>query len=823
MGQPLDEVALPRAWQARWVWYGDTGVRAITSVQSVRDPEVLDRWVLLRRSFVLDAEPLGAMLRAAGDSRFVISVNGHEVCRGPVRSDPRQQRSELVDVGPILREGLNVIAVQARYYGAPTSWWLPAPTTLELGGGSFLAELFLDGHSALGTDQQWRALPGDAWQVGEAPTGTHGYFVENVDARRLPAGWCEAGYDDTDWPYATVLSACTVGGQGEPWPPSDPYGPLMPRPVPALEGALRRPRAARRTGLVDATDAAPGVPQVLADQARAAEWEPFDHDLVGPGDALVLFDFGEIVAGTVRLRAEAEPGTRFDLAFAEALDADGSLAAATAHSGGRYVARGERDDHELMDPMGGRHLAVSVRSTGPVRLEVGVQERLFPQPAGVASFSCSDPVLDEVFAVGLRTVALCAHDAYVDCPTREQRAWTGDAVVHQSVHLATHPDWSLARWHPQLTDTPRTDGMLPMDAVSNLGGAPDSVVHIPDWALHWVRSVHNLMRYTGDRDLVASLLPTAERVLRWFLPYQGDDGLVSRVPGWVLIDWSNVQVAGTSAALNALWARGLKDVGEMASWLGDAGRARWAEGVWAQVREGFEVFWHEGRGAYRDHRVDGEIRPAVSRHTNAAAVVGGLVPTDRLAQLVDLLTDRTRLAHSVPHLEAMAAGDRSLALRRLVEGNPPPSWDMQTQVLEAQPFFRYVVHDALAEAGRADLVADACRDWKVFLDAGETTWPETWAGGTHCHAWSSTPTRDLIVHTLGIAPAEPGFGRARVAPRLGDLEWARAMVPLPQGELCVDATDRRVELTSPVPVQFDTGTRVVDLPPGHHALDVDTP
>jgi alpha-L-rhamnosidase len=188
---------------------------------------------------------------------------------------------------------------------------------------------------------------------------------------------------------------------------------------------------------------------------------------------------------------------------------------------------------------------------------------------------------------------------------------------------------------------------------------------------------------------------------------------------------------------------------------------------------------------------------------------------------VDELADRSRLAHSVPHLEAMALGQRARALSQLVEGNPSPAWDVQAQVLEAQPFFRYVVHDALAEAGRADLVADACRDWKVFLDAGETTWPETWAGGTRCHGWSSTPTRDLVVHTLGISPAEPGFARARVAPRLGDLDWAHATVPLPLGPLTVHATRGRVEVDSPVGVELDDGRGVTTLSAGRHVVDLE--
>jgi len=144
---------------------------------------------------------------------------------------------------------------------------------------------------------------------------------------------------------------------------------------------------------------------------------------------------------------------------------------------------------------------------------------------------------------------------------------------------------------------------------------------------------------------------------------------------------------------------------------------------------------------------------------------------------------------------------RSTGFVHLATGYPEPDWDTVGQMVEAEPFFRYVLHDGLARAGRADLIAGLCRDWSVFLDAGETTWPECWRGGTRCHGWSSTPTRAPIVHPLGIAPAEPGYGAVRVAPALGDLEWARATVPTPHGPVTVEArADGTIQVDSPVPV-----------------------
>jgi hypothetical protein len=156
----------------------------------------------------------------------------------------------------------------------------------------------------------------------------------------------------------------------------------------------------------------------------------------------------------------------------------------------------------------------------------------------------------------------------------------------------------------------------------------------------------------------------------------------------------------------------------------------------------------------------------------------------------------------------------------LFTGPPEPWWDVDHQMVAAQPFFRSVVHDAVAAAGRADLIPQLCSDWEPLLDRCDTTWSETWFGGTTCHAWSSTPTRDLIVHTLGITPASPGFEEVSVAPNLGRLAWARGAAPTPHGLVAVSAsrTDATIEVDTPVPAVVNLGGEAQMLRPGHHQL-----
>ena len=154
---------------------------------------------------------------------------------------------------------------------------------------------------------------------------------------------------------------------------------------------------------------------------------------------------------------------------------------------------------------------------------------------------------------------------------------------------------------------------------------------------------------------------------------------------------------------------------------------------------------------------------------------------------------------SVPDREATPNGDFPVGGSYLRQGHPQPWWDVERQVVRAQPFFRYVVHDALAAADRADLIAAQCRDWSVLLERCPTSWSETWFGGTTSHGWSSTPTRDLMTRVLGVEPAAPGFTAARIEPALGDLAWARGAVPCPAGHVHVDVQSTKLTVDSPVP------------------------
>ena len=89
------------------------------------------------------------------------------------------------------------------------------------------------------------------------------------------------------------------------------------------------------------------------------------------------------------------------------------------------------------------------------------------------------------------------------------------------------------------------------------------------------------------------------------------------------------------------------------------------------------------------------------------------------------------------------------------------------------------------------------------------------------HGWSSTPTRDHVGYVLGITPAEPGYSRVRVAPRLGQLRVVAGAVPTPHGYVEVRVTEWEAQIDSPVPITVvsEDGTET-ELAPGQHRATI---
>lgn len=736
-------------WHGRWI-AADLPEFAIDPLSMGGDlsPASFGR-VQFRRTFDVPQVPQSAPLRVSADSRYLLAVNGVEVGRGPIRSQPRRLRYDEYDIASHLSDGANVITVLVTYYGHANSFWQPAASTGVMGRDAQLVLEARIGEEWLVSDESWKAQRSTAWRSFDATSAVTGVPVEILDARRLDPTWEATDHDDSGWTAASVVQATHDGALAESRPPVDPYGPMLPRGIGFLGGEHALPAST----IVQSASAVPELGDHPADrvvaeltQAGKAHTEqlPLVVRLKPERVTIVTADFGRIVTGHVELDVSAPADVRLDLFYQEAFAFDPAegLAATSPRTGASYTTRGHQDRYRAIDISGLRRISLMLPpGDGVVSIDhLAVREHSYPFTGG-AGFESSDPELNALYRAGVRTTEMNSFDAFTDCPTREQRAWVGDGVVHQMVHLVANEDWRLARNYVTLSASPRADGMLPMTVTGEVELA--GTYSIPDWSLHWIHGVWNLFRHDGDRDATRELLPIVERLLLWYTSYVDEHGTLSDVPEWNLIDWSSVFSSGRSSLVTGLWARGLREYAEMADWVGNAGSAQWARLLHDAARAGFEDFWDESRGSYIDHILDGVPQPAMSQAAGATAIASDLAPKDRWSRIVETITDepalvtRSWVGGTDGGYDPVKIVEQSLGIYRV-------DWDVENKIVRAEPFFSYVVHDAVAAGGAADRIPGLVRRWSVFLHDGYDTFGECWGWGTPVHAWSATPTKDLV-------------------------------------------------------------------------------
>lgn len=151
----------------------------------------------------------------------------------------------------------------------------------------------------------------------------------------------------------------------------------------------------------------------------------------------------------------------------------------------------------------------------------------------------------------------------------------------------------------------------------------------------------------------------------------------------------------------------------------------------------------------------------------------------------------------------------------------------------ASPYMEKYVMEALFMMGEPEFALKRMRDrYAKMMSYPYTTLFEGWGigaegfgGGTINHAWSGGPLTILSQKLCGIEPLAPGFKQFRVAPQLGSLNKASAVVPTLYGDIRVDIRQQDHKLGIQVVVPQGT-TAVVALPgskekvlsPGTHIL-----
>jgi len=371
-----------------------------------------------------------------------------------------------------------------------------------------------------------------------------------------------------------------------------------------------------------------------------------------------------------------------------------------------------------------------------------------------SNFESSDADLDKIIGPAYRTLQMCSHETYMDCPYYEQLQYVGDTRIQVLVTYLTSQDDRLPIQALRAFDRSRRKRGITMSRY------PSRVRQIiPPFSLWWVTMIKDYALYRGDLSLLRELAPGMRSVCDYFASFIDEDGLLQPTPGWNFIDWvrdwrDGVPPTGQilpTAPVTLQFILALQAAAFVENAIGETElAARWKrleERLTATLRQ---RFWVEDRGIFADDLAHENF----SQHSQVLSICAGM---------------------------------EDVADFSLVQGE-----DLQLTTF----YFTHYLFEAAHIKGDYELFRSRIDDWtKMLADGLKTTIEMPEPTRSDCHAWGAHPIYHYFSSVLGIRSGGLGFENVIIRPMPGDLENARGSFPTPHGDLTVAFTQSATTIT----------------------------
>lgn len=386
--------------------------------------------LLFRREFILSKKTIKkAKLLATSHGMYNLSING-------VRPDDRHFAPEYssydsilfyqsYDVTHLLKSGKNALGI---YVG--DGWYFCPKTTMTKKNAK-------DGYGIL---FQLEIIYDDGSRDMIFSDGSEKYSTgpilfsdlfsgEKYDANLEIKGWDTADFDDSNW--HTVIFDKKSGYQEL----ASQYG----KPV------------------------------------KVAKEVPGDRFYISPKGEMII-DFGQVLAGKVRMRVHAPKGTEITIDHFETPDLEGNYFNNILSEGGVgggceqrvvYISNGEEKEYtEYFSYQGFRYIRVS--GLDQVDIKDFTALALSSQKENLGTFTCSDDRLNRLYENTRWSQSANMISIPTDCPQREKAGWTGDIGLYApTAFLNEDVTDILTRWLRSLSFEQATNGAVPMVIPNN--------------------------------------------------------------------------------------------------------------------------------------------------------------------------------------------------------------------------------------------------------------------------------------------------------------------------------------------------------------------
>lgn len=458
---------------------------------------------MLRKSFETEGKSIAeACLYISGAGYFNATVNGERVNKSwlsPGYTHYDKRNLYLVyDVKKMLKKGENVLSVVLGngFYNEiqPVTVW-----TFENARWRGRARMICELHIKYRDGSTQVVNSDETWKTADGPyVHNNIYSGDDYDATREIAGWEKPGFDDSHYASATRVDA--------------PSPMLVHQNMPEIKAS-----------------------QVLSPIAVKSF-----------GDTVYVYDFGINHTGLTTLTIQGEKGAKLRIRHGELLRKDGRLETGNidVYYKKEYPGYPFQTDlftlsgrQETITPQFSYHgyRYAEVHCDRPMKMtEKNLKSNFFHtdvQPVG--HFSCSNGMLNDLWAITRRSYLCNLMSIPTDCPQREKNGWTADAHISQEIGLLNFDGITFyEKWIDDIIDNQRPNGSIAGIIPSSGWGYDDWIGPVWDAAMFIIPM--NLYRYYGDASGIKKIFPTCQKYLDYLKTRENENKTVTYGIGdWV--------------------------------------------------------------------------------------------------------------------------------------------------------------------------------------------------------------------------------------------------------------------------------------------------
>jgi len=740
-----------------------------------------------RKSFILDTIPEELVVNTSGDNRYQLYVNGQLVTWGPLTGDLRHWYYETTDIQPFLKKGKNVIAASVLNYGShPPDARLSVQTGFLLAAGDKKFRY-------LNTNKNWKSAHNPAYTPNRVDkTQVIGYYGggsrEIVNGNNYIWNWQTVDFDDSGWENSVEVETafartCIWASRWK----------LMPRALPHEEIRNERFENVRIAESIK-------VPLVFPKQ-------PVNLFIPKQTRARLVLDHGAITTAYPVFILSNGKNASIKITYSEAPNI-GSLS--EREKGNRNVVEGKNFfgyyDHYTADgginriyrPFWWRTFRYMVLEIETHEEELTIhdiynQHSVYPfrQQSKFAVSSGTKKtdslLIERIFETGIRTVRLCSHETFVDCPYYEESQFEGDTRIEALVSYFNFGDYRLGRNAiEQFSWSVNDEGFLSARYPTN------SLYYIPNFSIYWIGMLYDYMMYAGDKAFIQSKLMVSRAIIDYFIQRLEKNGSVRKPDYHNFVDWSfkkgepPFDKNGYSAVVDLHFLQALQWAKELEIYAGEEyysqRYARLAKKLSKSIRE---KYWNPEQQLFSD-TAHGK---AYSQHTNCMAILTGIT----------------------------SGNEAQSVMRKTLE---------KENMTEATLYWSFYVYEALLKAELGDEYMKRLSPWKEVLDLGVTTWPETGPKSrSECHGWGASPNYHFFKIVAGIESLDPGFRKIKISPNFGTAKSVDAVIPHYLGNISVSArkfsenhVSAEIEIPKKTSGYFEWKGKKVELQEGKNSI-----